>query len=491
MKKSKCIFTYAQMQKSISGYGFSYSFRDFLKVTLLVFVGLGMAGYLYELRFEYIIVILLAALVTLPMIVTAQYRYLYEQKRFSDAVSYMEQMMYMFKKRPQVLYALRESMSVLEGTARECCRQAIEYLENGRYENHLYRESLLGMEMNYGNERMYRLHRFLIQVESEGGEYQHSLNLMLDDLKNWVQRVYEFQKERKKIKNNITISIFASLLICLFTTKIFPREYSISHSVIYQSMTTIMVILLLVLYAFVQSKMNGVWLIDEKKNISSIQRDYQIAVGGCQTVSTKRKILLSLLVIASVTYGFVGKNYKIIIASLAGAYVLCTQPRRRYQSAKKRTIRELEKAFPEWMREMTVRLQRQAVPSAIEDSKEMAPAVLQVPLANLSREFETDLVTMKPYSNFLKEFDLPEITSAMKLLYVLNTAGRDEVVSQLNALVERNMKLQEKGERLRMQDQNTVSGFAVALPMLISFIKLVTDMILLVIQFLDRFSTIV
>lgn len=490
MKKNKCIFTYAQMQRSISGYGFSYSLRDFLKVTLLVFAGIGIAGYLYELRFEYIIVILLAALVTLPMIVTAQYRYLYEQKRFSDAVSYMEQMMYMFKKRPQILYALRETVGVLEDTARECCMQAIEYLEKGQYENHLYRESLLGMEMHYGNERMYRLHRFLIQVESEGGEYQHSLNLMLDDLKSWVQRVYEFQKERKKIKNNITISIFASLLICLFTTKIFPKEYSISYSPVYQLMTTIMMILLLLLYALVQSKMNGTWLVDEKKNIGNIQKDYQTAVGKCPRISRKNMLLIGVIIIAGVIFGVIERDYKIGLAVFAGAYVLFTQPKRCYLAAKKRTVRELEKAFPEWMREMTVRLQRQTVPAAIEDSKETAPTVLQIPLANLSREFETDLVTMNPYNDFLKDFDLPEITSAMKLLYVLNTAGRDEVVSQLNALVERNMKLQEKGEKLRMQDQNTISGFAVALPMLVSFIKLVTDMILLVMQFLNKFSTI-
>lgn len=490
MKKRKCICSYAYMKKSISGYGFHYSLRDFMKVTLLVFTGLSLAGYLYQLKCSFILLTLAAALLALPMIVKAQYHYLYEQKRFADAITYMEQMIYMFKKKPQLLYALQETKEVLDGEIRRVCESAILYLQRGHYQDNLYQESVACIEETYGNERMRMLHHFLFQVEAEGGEYQHSMNLMLDDLKNWIQRVYEFQKERKRIKNHITISIFAALCICLFTTKIFPAEYNVSHHLLYQIMTTVMILLLIVLYTAVQCAMNGAWLVNEKMDEEKLKEEYQIAVGKQVQKPMKMKIPLLLFCVVAAIYILIwSKQYPIlfVIAGFVGWIVM--EPKRKERAIKRRVVREIEKSFPAWMRDLTIRLQRKPVPMAIEESLPDAPAVLKMPIEDMLVEFETDLVTIRPYQNFLKDFSLPEVHSAMKMLFTLNTAGREEMVGQFNGLVERNMKLQEKGERMQAEDKNAISGFMVVLPMVISFVKLVTDMILLVVQFLDKFST--
>lgn len=487
--KKKWIFSYSYMKKTISGYGFHYSLKDFLKVTFLVFVGLGAAGWMYQLKIGYILLTMSAAILSLPMIVTAQFRYMYEQKRFADAVMYMEQMIYMFKKKPQLLYALRETKEVLDGTIRETCERAIAYLEKGQYRENLYKESLAELEGQYGNERMYTLHRFMFQVEEEGGEYQYAINLILDDLKNWVQRVYEFQKERKRIKNNIVLSTFAALLICLLTTKIFPAEYSVAYHVVYQWMTTLMILLLILLYTLVQTYMNGAWLTDTTKE-EKMQEKYSYVVAGRTQSSVKKQapmLVVSGLVSLYVIFG--SKQYGLLIGIVIAVILVLTAPGRRYNRVKKQVIRELEKKFPEWIRNLTVRLQRQPVARSIEAGMQDAPPILRPPIRQMLEEFQSDLVSIRPYQNFLKDFEVPEIHSAMKMLYVLNSAGRDEMTGQLNALVERNMKLQEKGERMKQEDQNAISGFMVALPMIISFVKLITDMILLITEFLQRMPT--
>lgn len=488
--KKKWIFSYGYMKKTISGYGFCYSLKDFLKVTFLVFVGLGAAGWMYQLKIGYILLTMAAAALSLPVIVTAQFRYMYEQKRFADAVTYMEQMIYMFKKKPQLLYALREAKEVLDGNIRETCERAVAYLEKGQYKENLYKESLAELEEQYGNERMYTLHRFMFQVEEEGGTYQYAINLILDDLKNWVQRVYEFQKERKRIKNNIILSIFAALLICLLTTKIFPSEYSVAYHAVYQWMTTLMILLLILLYTLVQSYMNGAWLTDSAKEEERLQEKYLCVVEKRPQSSVKKQIpLIVLLGLASVYVIFGSKQYGLLVGIAIAAFLVLTAPGRRYNRVKKQVIRELEKSFPEWIRNLTVRLQRQPVVRAIEAGLEDAPSILRPAIRQMLEEFQNDLVSIKPYQNFLKDFEVPEIHSAMKMLYVLNSAGRDEMTGQLNALVERNMKLQEKGERMKQEDQNAISGFMVALPMIISFVKLITDMILLITEFLKRMPT--
>lgn len=473
------------MKHQIKGYGFEYSFSKFMKTTLLVLGGIILAGILYQLKWPCILIVAIVALAAIPLIIASQFRYLYEQQRFADATTYMEQMIYMFKKRPQVLFAIRETKDILSERARKTCEEVIQRLEAGTYKNNLYEESLQCMEQEYGCRRMRVLHRFLFRVETEGGVYQDSMNLLLDDLKGWIQRVYQFQKERKKIKNNITISILATLIICFLTTKIFPSEYCVSERLLYQITTTLMMLLMIGVYVLVQSRLCGTWLTDEEREEVKLLRDYQKATGPNVR---KPPLLLLIVAVAAIVYGIIVKEWAIVSVGIVGGIILWRQPYRSKKAAIKRCERELQKAFPVWLRELALILQRKPVSAAIIESIPTAPYILQIPLREMEKKFETDLVSIKPYQEFAGEFELPEISSAMKLLYAMNSAGREDMLGQIYALLERNSKLQEKSEELQERDRIAVSGFLVALPMIFSFVKLVTDMLLLVSGFLERFS---
>ncbi len=474
------------MKRQIKAYGFEYSFAEFMKMTILILAGIIFAGFLYQLKWPSIVLVSLAALVSIPFIMTAQVRYLYEQQRFADATSYMEQMIYMFKKRPRVLFALRETKDILSDKAKKVCEEAIQKLESGTCKENIYEESLQCIEREYGCERMRVLHRFLFRVEAEGGEYQESMNLLLDDLKGWIQRIYQFQKERKKIKNNVTISIFATLIICFLTTKIFPSEYSVSEKILYQVTTTIMMFLMIGVYVLIQSRLCGTWLTDQEEKQEKILKDYHRATHP--GVGAKPPILLLILIIAAIAYGIVVKEWLVVCVGIVGGFILWRQPYRSKRAAIKRCERELRKAFPIWLRELTLILQRKPVSAAIVESIPTAPIILQIPLRKMANQFEEDLVSIKPYQEFVDGFEVPEISSAMKMLYAMNSAGREDMMGQIHALLERNAKLQEKSEELQEKDRIAISGFLVVLPMIFSFVKLVTDMLLLVSGFLDRFA---
>ena len=57
------------------------------------------------------------------------------------------------------------------------------------------------------------LHDYLVKVENLGGQYQSTLNIILDDVKEWTERTYLFQKERKSMKFKIVLSLTASLAV--------------------------------------------------------------------------------------------------------------------------------------------------------------------------------------------------------------------------------------------------------------------------------------
>ena len=82
-----------------------------------------------------------------------------------------------------------------------------------------------------------------------------------------------------------------------------------------------------------------------------------------------------------------------------------------YKSAKRRMEKELSKCFPDWIREVAINLQNDTVQSAIENSYENSPFILQRPIRKLLLDFEKYPVGIEPYDNLLKEFNLDEIKS--------------------------------------------------------------------------------
>lgn len=79
----------------------------------------------------------------LPAFILDTYKKMYEQKRFADAATYMEQMLYAFQKTGKVLSALKEARETFEpGHMRDIMDESIGHLEAG----HSYSEKSVLME---------------------------------------------------------------------------------------------------------------------------------------------------------------------------------------------------------------------------------------------------------------------------------------------------------------------------------------------------------
>ena len=102
--------------------------------------------------------------------------------------------------------------------------------------------------------------------------------------------------------------------------------------------------------------------------------------------------------------------------------------------------KELSKYFPDWIREVAINLQNDTVQSAIENSYENSPFILQRPIRKLLLDFEKYPVGIEPYDNLLKEFDLDEIKSSMKMFYSINELGKEQSDQQINSILDRNNK---------------------------------------------------
>ena len=492
-KNREKIFSIQALKTEINGYGFSYSIKDYAVTLLLVIAALVGAGIFYSLKIPFLAVILLSFVIMMPGMITTQFKYIYEQKKFTDAVDYMEYMLYEFKKKPKILYALRAAEDSCTGDIKKRIKKAIDYIENGVYRNNLYKEAFYFIEEGYDCERMAVIHQFLMKIEAEGGEYQDSLNIILDDVKSWTERTYEFQKEKANIKQKVLITIILSLIMCAILTKVSAQVYDITDSMLYQSVTTGLLIAFIFLFAAVQKKLSGSWLIGDATPRKKMFQQYALAlVGDVKTLRQKELPNAIIYAALGLLFLFGGglfpvisqfKNLGYLLLIFAG-FTYFIKPSADIKAAKNNTIKEINKEFPSWFRNLAINLQKETVHVSIKQSLKDAPLVLKPSLISLIKELDDDPVTMKPYINFLSTFELPDISSAMKMLYSLNEAGQDEVVTQINTLVTRNNQLLEKSERLKNSDSIAITGYLVVLPMVFSLVKMIVDMALILVGFM-------
>ncbi|MEG1595463.1 MAG: hypothetical protein RR364_03380 [Lachnospiraceae bacterium] len=368
-----------------------------------------------------------------------------EYQRFRDACLYMEQMLYAFKKCPKILTALEEVSGFFpEGQMHERLLDARFYLRKGQGKEDIFQETLQIIQEDYRNSRMERVHRYLARVENYGGEYEASLDLLMDDLNLFTNRIFQLQKEKKGIKNRIWMAFFISLFICGIGAQLLPKGYSIGNNPIVESATLLMVGINLMALAKASRKLTTNWLNREKmKNERQLERYYQKAVSG------KRHSI-------GVKIAF----YKV--------------------------KSEIERVFPEWMMELALYLRNGNVQRAIEQSAKTAPGVIKQPLQELSEELGRHPNGIAPYLGFLKEFELPQVQSAMKMLYgIAETGGSDhQGQKQIEGLIKQNTTLMNHSEQLRNEDALAGMSLLTLFPMITGSVKLMLDMVMFIILFM-------
>ncbi len=103
------------MVAEINRYGYRFSLSRFWRLILLAFAATGGVCLWFELHPALTAAVLLSVLMCMPKVMLSVYHSLYEQKRFADVNNYLEQMMFSFQKRPNILFCLKRDSTGLSG----------------------------------------------------------------------------------------------------------------------------------------------------------------------------------------------------------------------------------------------------------------------------------------------------------------------------------------------------------------------------------------
>ncbi|MCR4673757.1 MAG: hypothetical protein K5675_02010, partial [Lachnospiraceae bacterium] len=361
---------------------------------------------------------------------------------------YLEQYLYSFQKTGKVLATLEDLSILFEGEeAGVIVNEAKEYIVHTYDESDVEEKGLSIIEKEYGNFMLTLVHKFSLQAELLGGDYTSSLQILLEARRLWADCIYELQQARNKKRRDILFSIVISVLICLL---IYFVSYRLELHMEQHPVAQIATVIVLGLDFFIFYK-----------------ADSQLTVGLTEEEPEEMRYVSYYEKIES-------KTPKSLYQKIDHKYL------------KKAVSKEIEKVFPKWLMTVSLLLQSENVQVAIYRSYDEAPQILKPALKQLINDLKEYPDSMEPYMNFLKEYTLPEVHSAMKMLYSISEGTGGNFDHQISEILERNQRLMDKAEKMKNEDALAgLYGLFLA-PQITAGMKMVVDLMLLIVLYLGQ-----
>lgn len=468
--------------RTIQSYGYDFSLKKYFLTLGMFLMGMICLAYIMGLTMYQISLLGLVLAGFIPRIILNTYIQLYEKKKFLDISSYLEQMLFSFRRKSKIINALEDTELLFQdGLIGNHINKMLDYILSAEAEGNLYEEAFSILEAEYDCEIVRKVHGFMIRVEASGGEHKDSADILIQDRNRWVKRIMKAQKERELVKRNVTIGIMLSLIVIIMTIYMVPSDVVDIHTnIISQISSWFALVLNFVLWVFVQTKLSGSW-IHEQQFISDQQiGKYYQRIKDVKSENFIRKyiVVILLLIVSSCGYIFT-KSFTYIILGGFLCYIVVTLPKRLYKISKNHLKQEVEKAFSDWMLSLSLHLQIENVQRGIQASIPLAPYVLQEELELLQVKIEQQPTSIEPYLEFFDILEIQEVQSAMRMLYAISQSGGDEITKQIHGLVERNSELQDKSAKIKTEEYLAGMGACVLLPMVIGCVKMLVDMGLL------------
>lgn len=478
------------LEKEVHRYGYHWTWKSQAALTAGALLGMGIVGFVFQLQAGFLAVIMAAMIFLLPVLVLDVFLKMFEQKRFSDAATYMEQMLYSFQKSEKVLLALKETRELFEdGQMRQVIQEAVWYIERGqaKTEGGMLKEALSIIEHAYSCTKLRMVHELLISAETYGGETEQSVMLLLEDLELWKRRGYQLQRDKKTSHRDNIISIVVATVLCavalyvldamkgLFVTAAAPFEIFQVPVIQYSSLF----FLLFSLFVFAKStrNLNRNWLKEEGvREEKQVMESYRTVMEYDERREKRKSLLWAAPFLTGAAAGFLLCKEWIGILCLGIACFLLLQHKTGYSLAKKDVTEALYLVFPQWLMEIALLLQGNNVQVSIGKSIPAAPEILKPELEKLMERLQREPERLASYTDFCKEFDIPEAASCMKMLHAISEAGTGKAEIQIHELMKRVIEMQAKADEIRNRNISFQMKMIFAYPVIAATIKLLIDL---------------
>lgn len=453
-------------------------------------IGIIIVGFLHvllKLDWEITLVLSLFVLFVIPF-----HQRLYQkgkdyEKAFYDVSLYLDTLLYAFVKEEKVILAMQDvSLTLPQGTLKELVDKALEYMSMTFDDTEVIEAGLKMIEKKYPCQRMKDVHQFMTHVEYYGGEIVKPVNLLLEDKVRWEQRVKNAMEQRKKQFLDVILSVAASLAICGAIVYLPMGNLDISKEIVVQICALLVIVMDDVIIYQAQKYISIDWL---KVQLTQEEEYYVKKMESFFAYDEKKEKRLSCvlgIVGCFATLGAIYFQKEWLTVLLMAVTLFLFEQHRIGRALQKRTlIQEIKYAFPNWLLDLVLLLQSENVQVALQKSQEHVPGVLRKELYTLIERLEMEPESSGPYHLFLEAFHLPEVHSAMGILYALSIGNSSNADKQINELVEKNLELLDVAETELWNASSSGLVILFLLPVIVASFKLIVDMVFMMLYFVE------
>lgn len=462
--------------------------RFTLYVILGVIACIGL-GFAYQLNWIFTVLETIVGFFAIRKMILHMCRAKYEEDKVEDVGTYVEQMLYSFRRNGKILTSLQDAATVFPPCEmKECIDKAIEHITEAQSVGNIYEEALMMIQERFDCRRIRSLHRYLVKVEGIGGENEIGIQALLSDRRLWLARIDDFKKEKKTTQFDIIVACAFSSAICAATMYMLPSYVGAAKHIIARSFSTIYILINFWTICGTMKgtiyHLNDLYTLEEEEYL--LKKFRWIKSWDKKTEQKKAMKPAIMMALVGVVALFLGYWWMTLICLALGAFLWLLQPILRHNSSIKNITKEIEKAYPDWLLELSLLLQTDNLHVALEKTMETAPLLLKDDLIQLGDEIAANPTDVEPFNNFLCNLKLPSIHSSMRLLFSIANYGSDDETRQIAELIERNALLMNKAEEQKNSDRLAKITIFKFMPMGASALKLIVDMAVFLIVFISQ-----
>lgn len=215
----------------------------FILIEVLLIIGI---GYSFRLPINYLFMLILLTVILSPIIISFHIRWLNEEKEFYQLTDFLQQFLVSFKQHPKIYASLKECLSNTEGELNRQVTLWIQNIENGGYP----KNGAQGFIHYQSHFIVSNLIYLMLAVENYGTfNYVEGLEIIQNDIEDWIEDTTLFKNEQNHVKNRIQIlALFACGIAWMSHNMLFQTELIETMDFYYFSLFVFMVLILLTFF---------------------------------------------------------------------------------------------------------------------------------------------------------------------------------------------------------------------------------------------------
>lgn len=483
------------MQETINAYGYSYSFKEFALQAAAIIAAVLIISWFSELRGNFLLIMVVLAVATIPFLLYAYFKQLYGVQRFEMVQTYLSNILPIFMQKPKFRYALEEVADMSNGLMNKVILHSLEYIDTNTDDENVTRTAMDFIETEFPNSRIASVHKLMLDIEQGNSEnYTDICENMYIDIEAWIRRVYNFQKELKSRRTSLIMLCAMSIVLnTMFvymygTSEIFD---GFTTSVMYQTTTFIFLAATFLVAILIITMLHGAWLVDDntKKN-EDYNNDCYNYIHTHDGKPTKKSYMnAGFAAFAAIVATIVTKN-KVCLAILLLSVMALMQDKMKLNSKRSTVKHVLTIEFPVWLRGVALDLNDMTVIVAMEKSMNNCSYIMKCELEKFFEQYAENPTSIRAFNDFLGEYQLEDVQSSMKVLYTIQSMSKEETQKQVTVIIQRNQELLAKSEQLQNEDSLGMAEMLGYAPMVLLTAQLIMSMVLMFIHIMNYMNEI-